>query len=175
MDLREYIRDVPDFPSPGILFRDITPLLKSPEAFDHAIDRFADVCSGRRIDAVCGIEARGFLFAAPLALRLGKPLVPVRKAGKLPSRTVSVTYSLEYGEAAVEMHTDALSDGQRVLIVDDVLATGGTLAAAAKLVSAAGGLVAGAAVLIELADLGGRKALDGCDVLSLITYRERGR
>ena len=175
MDLREYIRDVPDFPSPGILFRDITPLLKSPEAFDHAIDRFADVCSGRSFDAVCGIDARGFLFAAPLALRLGKPLVPVRKAGKLPARTVSATYSLEYGEAAVEMHADAVRGGERVLIVDDVLATGGTLAAAANLIGAAGGVVAGAAVLVELADLGGRNAVDGCDVLSLITYQEGER
>jgi adenine phosphoribosyltransferase len=170
MDLREYIRDVPDFPSPGILFRDITPLLKSPEAFDHAIDRFADVCSGRPIDAVCGIEARGFLFAAPLALRLGKPLVPVRKAGKLPSRTVSVTYSLEYGEAAVEIHADAVSDGQRVLIVDDVLATGGTLAAAAELVERAGGLVAGLAVLIELTALNGRARLAGYDLHALVRY-----
>ena len=170
MDLREYIRAVPDFPEPGILFRDITPLLQSPDAFDHAIDRFAEVCSERPADALCGIDARGFLFAAPLALRLGKPLVPVRKVGKLPSRTVSVTYSLEYGEAAVEMHADAVSPGQRVLIVDDVLATGGTLAAAAKLVAAAGGVVEGAVVLIELADLGGRQAVDGCDVLSLITY-----
>ena len=174
MDLREYIRGVPDFPRPGILFRDITPLLQSPDAFDHVIDRFADYCSDRPIDAVCGIEARGFLFAAPLALRLGKPMVPVRKAGKLPFRTVSVTYSLEYGEAAVEMHADAVQHGQRVLIVDDVLATGGTLAAAAKLIATAGGVVAGAVVLIELADLGGRKALEGGDVLSLITYQERG-
>ena len=170
MDLRDYIRDVPDFPEPGILFRDITPLLQSPEAFDHAIDRFAEACAGRPFDAVCGIDARGFLFAAPLALRLGKPLVPVRKAGKLPAETVSVTYSLEYGEAAVEMHDDGVRTGESVLIVDDVLATGGTLAAAATLVRAAGGVVAGAVVLVELADLGGRKALDGCDVQSLITY-----
>ena len=170
MDLRDYIRDVPDFPEPGILFRDITPLLQSPQAFDHAIDRLVGACSGRPFDAVCGIDARGFLFAAPLALRLGKPLVPVRKAGKLPSETVSVTYSLEYGEAAVEMHADAVSEGERVLIVDDVLATGGTLAAAAKLVGAAGGVVAGAVVLVELTALGGRQALDGCDVLPLITY-----
>lgn len=170
MDLREYIRDVPDFPEPGILFRDITPLLRSPAAFECAIDRLAAVCSDRTADAVCGIDARGFLFAAPLALRLGKPLVPVRKAGKLPSRTVSVTYSLEYGEAAVEMHADAVHPGQRVLMVDDVLATGGTLAAAAELVVAAGGVVAGAVVLIELTDLGGRNALDGHEVLSLITY-----
>ena len=170
MDLRDYIRDVPDFPEPGILFRDITPLLKSPEAFDHAVDRFAAACSGLPFDAVCGIDARGFLFAAPLALRLGKPLLPVRKAGKLPWRTVSVTYSLEYGEAAVEMHADAVREGQRVLIVDDVLATGGTLAAAAKLIGAAGGVAAGAVVLVELTALGGRKALDGCDVRSLITY-----
>ena len=170
MDLRDYIRDVPDFPEPGILFRDITPLLQSPEAFDHAVDRFAEACSGRPFDSVCGIDARGFLFAAPLALRLGKPLVPVRKAGKLPSETVCVTYSLEYGEAAVEMHADAVREGEQVLIVDDVLATGGTLAAAAKLVGAAGGVVAGAVVLVELTGLGGRQALDGCDVLPLITY-----
>ena len=170
MDLREYIRDVPDFPEPGILFRDITPLLRNPAAFECAVDRLAEACSDRPADAICGIDARGFLFAAPLALRLGKPLVPVRKAGKLPSRTVSVTYSLEYGEAAVEMHADAVRPGQRVLLVDDVLATGGTLAATAMLIGEVGGVVAGAVVLIELADLGGRQALDGHDVRSLITY-----
>ena len=165
MDLREYIRAVPDFPEPGILFRDITPLLQDPEAFDHAIDRFADACADLPADVVCGIDARGFLFAAPLALRLRKPLVLVRKAGKLPAETVSAAYSLEYGEAAVEMHADAVRPGQRALIVDDVLATGGTLAAAARLIR-----TAGAVVLVELADLGGRNALDGCGVTSLITY-----
>ena len=170
MDLREYIRDVPDFPEPGILFRDITPLLQSPEAFDHAIGRLAEVCAGRPFDAVCGIDARGFLFAAPLALRLGKPLVPVRKAGKLPSRTVSVTYSLEYGESQLDMHRDAFAPRTRAYIVDDLLATGGTAEAATKLVEMARGEVVALGFVIELEELGGRAKIDGYDAMSLVRY-----
>ena len=170
MDLKAHIRSIPDFPQPGILFRDITPVLKSPQAFTYVIDEFSKHYSGQRIDAVVGIEARGFLFAAPLSLKLGLPLVPVRKEGKLPFNTNSASYALEYGQSTVEIHTDAISDGQRVLVLDDLLATGGTLAATAKLVESSGGVVAGAAVVIELAELRGRELLKGYDVLSLITY-----
>lgn len=170
MVIKAHIRDVPDFPQPGILFRDITPLLKSPDAFADVIDRFAERYADQEIGAIVGIEARGFLFAAPLALRLGKPFVPVRKEGKLPFRTIKVNYSLEYGQSAVEVHTDAINEGQRVLILDDLLATGGTLAATAKLIENTGGVVAGVAVVIELADLKGRDVLEGYDVLSLVTY-----
>ncbi len=170
MDLKDHIRDVPDFPRPGILFKDITPLLKSPKAFGHAVDLFAARYSGHPVDAVVGIEARGFLIAAPLALRLGKALVPVRKEGKLPFETHSVRYALEYGDDAMEVHTDAIEPGQKVLIVDDLLATGGTLSAAARLVEATGGEVAGHAVLIELDDLRGRDRLRGYHVFSLVHF-----
>ena len=170
MDLKEYIRDIPDFPQPGILFRDITPLLKDPLAFRSVIDRLGERYAELPIDVVIGIEARGFLFAAPLALRMEKPLVPLRKEGKLPFETLSVTYALEYGDSAVEVHTDAIVPGQRVLIVDDLLATGGTLAASARLVEGAGGEVAGLAVVIELADLAGRKRLRGYDLFSIVQY-----
>ncbi len=170
MDLKDWIREVPDFPKPGILFKDITPLLKEPGAFGYAVDRMADLCAGRQIEAVAGVDARGFLFAAPLAVRLARPLVPLRKAGKLPYDTHRASYELEYGEAAVEVHTDAIAPGCRVLIVDDLLATGGTLAASAKLVESAGGRVAGIAVLVELEELRGRQRLRGYDVFSLVSY-----
>jgi adenine phosphoribosyltransferase len=168
MDLRSYIRDVPDFPEPGIMFRDITPLLGSPEAFGAAIDLFAERYDDAFIDAVAGMDARGFIVAAPLALRLGKPLILLRKAGKLPPETVSVSYSLEYGESTVEVPADAFDSGQRVLVVDDVLATGGTLAACADLVESAGGVVAGFAVLIELVGLSGRQRLGSHDLFALL-------
>ena len=170
MNLKNFVRDVPDFPSPGVLFRDITPLLKDPVAFREAIDLLVEHWSSRDIDAVVAVDARGFLFAAPLAYRLRKPLIPVRKAGKLPFETHAETYALEYGSAAVEVHTDAIASGQRVLIVDDLLATGGTLAAATKLVERAGGEVAGLAVLIELTDLKGRDRLKGYELHTLIQY-----
>ena len=168
MDLRRYIRDVPDFPEPGIMFRDITPLLGNPEAFGAAIDRLEERYGSDAIDVVAGVDARGFLVAAPLALRLGKPLVLLRKAGKLPPETVAASYALEYGEATVEVHADAFESGQRALVVDDVLAPGGTLAACAALVERAGGVVAGFAVLIELAELGGRQRLGNHDLFALI-------
>ena len=168
MELTDYIRDIPDFPRPGILFKDITPLLKSPAAFQHVIETLASCYEERSIDVVIGIEARGFLVAAPLAVRLEKPLVPARKEGKLPFDTLTVRYALEYGDDAVEVHTDAIAPGQQVLVVDDLLATGGTLAAAARLVEQAGAHVAGLAVIIELADLEGRERLRGYDVLSLV-------
>lgn len=170
MDLKEYIRDIPDFPREGILFKDITPLLGDPGAFGHVIDALEQHCKDRPVDVVTGIEARGFLFAAPLALRLGKPLVPVRKEGKLPFETLAVKYALEYGDSAVELHVDAIATGQRVLIVDDLLATGGTFAAAARLVQDSGGEVAGLATVVELVDLGGRDRLKGFDLLSLVQY-----
>ncbi len=166
MDLARYIRDVPDFPKPGIVFKDITPLLGEPRAFLAAVDRFADRYSGERIDVIAGIEARGFLFAAPLSARLGKPLVPMRKPGKLPWETHSITYSLEYGEDTVEMHADAILPGQRALIVDDVLATGGSMSAAVRLAERAGGEIAGLAVLIELEGLRGRDRLRGYDLFA---------
>ena len=168
MDLRDYIRDVPDFPQPGILFRDISPLFKSAEAFDYAIEALSEATNGIEFDAVAGIEARGFLFAPPMALRLGLPFIPMRKAGKLPCDTHTVSYDLEYGQATLEIHADAISSGDRVLIVDDVLATGGTLAAGSKLVRQAGGTVSAVAVLIELADLGGRSLIYGENIVSLL-------
>lgn len=151
------LRDVPDFPEPGILFKDITPLLADPVAFRAAIDGLAEPYAG--IDVVVGIEARGFILGAPVALELGAAFVPLRKRGKLPWRTVTASYQLEYGSAEIELHADAVVAGQRVLIVDDVLATGGTAAAAAGLVTSLGGTVAGIAVLIELAFLSGRDRL----------------
>ncbi len=170
MDLRDFIRDIPDFPTPGILFRDITPLLKSPDAFSRAIDLFASRYRDARLDVIAGIESRGFLFATPLAYELRVPMVPVRKKGKLPARTHSVTYDLEYGSDALEMHVDAISHGDRVLILDDLLATGGTRAATTRLVSLCGGEVAGVGVVVELTDLDGRKDLGDYDVYSLIEY-----
>ena len=170
MELKSYIRDIPDFPKPGIIFRDITPLLQSPDAFGDVIERFSQHCQGWQIDAVLAIEARGFLFGAPLAHRLAKPLVPIRKQGKLPFETHSVTYSLEYGTDAVEIHKDGVVAGHRVLIVDDLLATGGTMAAACRLVEKSGGQVGGLALVIELTELGGRAQLAGYDILTLVQY-----
>ncbi len=170
MDLSSYIRDIPDFPKPGIVFKDITPLLKEPAAFREAIDRLACHYVEEDIDVVVGIDARGFLIAAPLAYHLHKPLIPVRKQGKLPFSTIKVSYALEYGSDAVEVHVDAISNGQRVLIVDDLLATGGTMAAVAQLVEQTGGQVVGMAVLVELTDLRGRSRLSQYDVHTLIAF-----
>lgn len=170
MDLADFIRDVPDFPKPGILFKDITPLLASPQAFHEATDRFVAHYEGRKIDAVAAAEARGFLFAAPLALRLNKPLVPLRKPGKLPYKTHRMQYDLEYGSAELHVHVDGFLKGANVLLVDDVLATGGTMVAATKLTESAGARVAGIAVLVELAFLGGREKLKGHDLFALLKY-----
>ena len=170
MDLKSHIRDIPDFPTPGILFRDITPLLKAPAAFNYVIDRLAGRYANSPIDVVVAIEARGFLFGAPLAHRLGKPLVPARKQGKLPAESIRAEYDLEYGTNVVEIHKDAVTPGQGVLIVDDLLATGGTLAATAELVEKAGGRVESLALVIELSELGGRTRLHGYDVFSLVQY-----
>ena len=170
MDLKKYIRDVPDFPAPGIMFRDITPLLQAPDAFRTVIDDLGEYFARRDADVVVGIDARGFLLSAPLAYSLGKPLVPVRKRGKLPFRTHGAAYALEYGDDAVEIHVDGIARGGRAVIVDDLLATGGTMSAAAKLVEQTGGVVTGIAVLVELMELGGRSRLEGYDVHALIQY-----
>ena len=170
MDLKEYIRDIPDFPEPGIVFKDITPLLASPDAFNHAISLLARKCGDTDIDSIVAVESRGFIFGAPLARELGKPLVPVRKAGKLPADTHAVEYDLEYGSNVLEIHTDGIVPGQRALVIDDLLAIGGTLSAAAHLVEACGGEVAKLAVVIELVFLNGRSRLEGRDLVSLIQY-----
>ncbi|AMV30314.1 Adenine phosphoribosyltransferase [Gemmata sp. SH-PL17] len=170
MDLRSYIRDVPDFPKPGVLFKDIMPLLGSPEAFAAAVAQLAGHYPVNSIDVIAAAEARGFLFAAPMALALKKPLVPLRKPGKLPGATHSLKYNLEYGSAELHVHADAIRPGAQVLVVDDVLATGGTMAAACKLIEHAGGTVVGCAFLLELAFLNGRAPLTGYDVFSLLTY-----
>jgi adenine phosphoribosyltransferase len=170
MDLAAYIRDVPDFPIPGILFRDITPLLGAPGPFKYVVDTFAEHCRRREIDAVVGIESRGFIFGTPLSYLLDVPFIPVRKAGKLPAARMSVEYALEYGTSQLDIHADALEPGQRVVIVDDLLATGGTAAAAAKLVELVGGTVEEFLFLIELGFLSGREKLQGYNVTTLLTY-----
>lgn len=170
MDLKQYVRDVPDFPKPGIMFKDITPLLSSPEAFSYAVEHLANKYRSQRIDAIAAAEARGFLLAAPLAYLLKKPLIPLRKPGKLPYQTRSYSYDLEYGSASLHMHVDAFKPGDHVLLVDDVLATGGTMQAACKLVEQSKGKVAGCAFLIELAFLEGSKKLKGYEQYSLISY-----
>jgi adenine phosphoribosyltransferase len=170
LDLRAWIRDVPDFPKPGILFKDITPLLAHPEAFDAVVDRMAEAFAGRGIETVAAAEARGFIFGAPLALRLRAGFVPIRKPGKLPSATVALEYQLEYGTDRLEVHTDALGPGRRVLLVDDVLATGGTMRACRDLVKRTGAEVVACAFALELTFLKGRERLEPCEVFSLIPY-----
>ena len=170
MDLRSYIRTIPDFPKPGIQFRDITTLLKSPDALRATTDQFADRYRDSGLDAVVGIESRGFVFGTALALELELPFVPVRKEGKLPHITMRQEYALEYGESAVEIHADALSEGDRVLLIDDLLATGGTLLASAKLAEMLGAQVHECAVVIELPDLGGRRRLHDYEVFSLVIF-----
>ncbi|MCY4655078.1 MAG: adenine phosphoribosyltransferase [Dehalococcoidia bacterium] len=170
MDLRQHIRNIPDFPKPGILFRDVTTLVQNPEAFRYAIQSMAERFESVEVDAIAGIDARGFMFAAPLALRLDVPLVIIRKRGKLPFDTYSQSYDLEYGTDSLEIHVDAVSDGDRVLLVDDLLATGGSLSTAAALVERTGGIVAGICVAIELSELRGRNALAPHRTESLVTY-----
>jgi adenine phosphoribosyltransferase len=170
MDLRAYIRDIPDFPKPGILFKDITPLLAAPAAFRQAVEGFVEHYRGAGVDAIASAEARGFLFAAPVALALDLPLVPLRKPGKLPYETHRHAYELEYGKAELHMHIDAIRAGMRVLIIDDLLATGGTVRAGCQLVEKAGGIIAGCAFLVELLFLHGREKLAPAEVFSLIQY-----
>jgi len=168
--LKGRIRDVPDFPKPGIIYRDVTPLLGDVEAFRITVDALADAFAGRPIDKVVGVEARGFILAAPVAYRLGAGFVPVRKPGKLPWHIESEEYALEYGVDRLEMHTDAVGPGEEVLIVDDVIATGGTARAAVQLVERLGATVAGLAFAVELTFLAGREKLNGHEVVSLVTY-----
>lgn len=168
--LRENIRDIPDFPKPGIIFKDITPLLQNAEAFAATITSLVDRYRGKGIDVVVGIESRGFLFGAPLAHQLGAPFVPLRKKGKLPYETVDISYDLEYGSATIEMHTDAIAKGQRVLVIDDLLATGGTAGAACELVRKLGGELVECAFVVELAFLGGREKIHGVPIYSMISY-----
>jgi adenine phosphoribosyltransferase len=169
-DLRALIREVPDFPKPGILFYDITTLLRDPTAFHEVIDRMADAVKDERIELVVGMESRGFIFAAPLADRLGAGFVPVRKLGKLPAETIEVEYSLEYGTATLEVHRDAITAGQRVLIVDDLLATGGTVLGTIELVRRLGGEIAGLSFMVELTALGGRARLGEFSIHTLLAY-----
>ena len=170
MDLKKFIRDVPDFPKAGILFRDISPLLGEPRAFAEVVDRFGSILAKEKPSAIVGIESRGFIFGAPLALRLGVPFVPVRKPGKLPAEKMSIEYSLEYGSGQLDIHRDAIAARDRVVIVDDLLATGGTAAAAAKLVELIGGVVVKMLFVIELEILGGREKLAPYSVEALISY-----
>lgn len=170
--LKDTIRDVPDFPKAGILFRDITPVLEDPVLCHAVVEGFVEALSGRRIDAIAGIESRGFLFGMPLAMRLGVPFITVRKKGKLPYRTVSYKYDLEYGSAEIEMHEDVLRPGMNVLVHDDLLATGGTAAASAELILSQGATLAGFSFLIELSFLDGVHRLKpyNSDIIRLVTY-----
>lgn len=168
--LKPLIRDVPDFPQPGILFRDVTPLLRNPAALREVVAHFAERYRGAGIDVVAGIESRGFIFGAPLAMELGVGFVPIRKVGKLPAEKIHHEYALEYGTAALEIHVDAVSAGERVLLIDDLLATGGTACAAAQLIESLDATVASVAFLIELEFLGGRGVLGGHDVYSVLQY-----
>ena len=167
-DLRQFIRLVPDFPKPGIVFRDITPLLANPAALDQAVDQLAQPYRQSDIDVVAAVESRGFIFGAAVARQLQAGFVPIRKPGKLPAATASATYQLEYGTDTIEIHTDAISPGQRVLLLDDLLATGGTMAAACGLVQDLGGKIVAIAFLIELAFLNGRAKLPDHDILALL-------
>lgn len=169
-NVKDLIRDVPDFPKPGILFKDITPVLKDPVALRSVIDEFAMIYKKRNIDAVAGIESRGFILGAPLAYDMRVPFLPIRKEGKLPYDKVKASYSLEYGQATIEMHSDAVDKGQRVLIIDDLLATGGTAAASIDLIERLGGEVVSCGFVIELKFLKGREKLPEGKVESLITY-----
>lgn len=169
-DLKKLIREVPDYPKPGILFYDLTTLLKDKNGFQTLIDRLCKHYEGHKIDLVAGIEARGFIFAPALAYRLKAGFVPVRKPKKLPAKTARISYALEYGTDALEMHEDAVKRGQRVLLCDDLLATGGTAAAAVQLIRSLGGVVDGAAFAVELSFLHGRAKLPGLDVFSLMQY-----
>jgi adenine phosphoribosyltransferase len=168
LDLSQYIRSIPDFPKPGILFRDITPLLACPRAFRCAIDELTRRAQDLRVQSIVAAEARGFLLAAPLALELGAALVPVRKRGKLPGKVISCTYDLEYGSDTLEIHAGSITAGARVLVVDDLLATGGTVEACCRLVEKAEGTVAGCAFLVELTALGGAKRIARYPTITLI-------
>jgi adenine phosphoribosyltransferase len=170
-DLKKLIREVPDFPKPGINFYDITTLLKHPDGLRQTVDALAAEYEGEKVDTVIGVEARGFIFAPALAYHLGAGFVPVRKPKKLPAECASVSYDLEYGQDTLEIHRDAVGNGHRVIIADDLLATGGTAKAVCDLVEGLGGIVAGLVFVVELEFLSGRQKLDGYDVRSLIKYQ----
>jgi adenine phosphoribosyltransferase len=170
MDLKKIIRDIPDFPKPGIIFKDITPLLKDPRAFSETLDLLAEASRGSEATDVVGIEARGFIFGGALAAQLGVGFIPIRKPRKLPSATISECYSLEYGSDAIEMHSDALSRGDRVILIDDLLATGGTMKAAVRLVEKTGAKVVRILFVVELAFLKGREQFSGYDMRSLLIF-----
>ena len=172
MDLKEKIRVIPDFPKPGISFKDITTLLKDGEALQETVRRMADYFKDKQIEMVVGVESRGFILGAPLAYEMGLGFTLIRKSGKLPGEVLSVEYVLEYGTARLEIHTDSFAPGTRVLIVDDLLATGGTIWAAAELIRKLGGEVAGLAFLVELTYLGGRQRLGDYDVFTLVEYHD---
>ena len=168
--VEDYIRSIPDFPEPGIIFRDVTSVLQDAEGLKLSIDEMVKLLDGVDFDVIAGAESRGFIFGMPIAYALGKPFVPVRKAGKLPCETVSQSYDLEYGQAIIEIHKDAIKPGQKVVLVDDLIATGGTMEAAAKLVEKLGGEVVKMIFLIELAGLEGRKKLAKYDLASVVSY-----
>ncbi len=170
LDLRSYIRDIPDFPKPGIVFRDITPLLRHAEAFRESIEQMAAHFAEREVDIIVAAEARGFIFAAPLAVKLGAGFVPIRKPGKLPFDTHAFHYELEYGTDTLEMHIDGVNGGERVLVVDDLLATGGTVETCCRLLEKVGATIVGCAFLIALDSLGGAERIGDYDIFSLIHY-----
>jgi adenine phosphoribosyltransferase len=170
VEVRDWIRDIPDFPKPGVQFKDITPLLSNPDAFRTAIDQLEEHFRDRGVDVIAAAEARGFIFGAPLAVRMNAGFVPIRKPGKLPYATIAQEYLLEYGADSLEIHSDALAPGRRVLLIDDVLATGGTMRACCDLVQSTGAKLIACAFVIELSFLGGRAKLEPSEVFSLITY-----
>lgn len=170
MNLKNYVRDFPDFPKVGIMFKDISPILRSPEAMQYVENCFYDYYKSKPIDLIGGAESRGLIFASSLARRLNKGLIMIRKRGKLPGPTKSISYEIEYGKAIMEIQQDAVKPGQNVLLIDDLLATGGTANAAGKLVESSGGNVVGHAFVIELAFLQGRRVLEDCDILTLVNY-----
>lgn len=169
-ELKDYVRSIPDFPEPGIIFRDITSILQDADGLHLAIDSLQDLIKDVDVDVIVGAESRGFIFGMPMAYNLHKPFVPVRKKGKLPCETISQSYDLEYGQAEIEIHKDAIKPGQKVVIVDDLIATGGTMEAAVKLIEELGGEVVKILFLMELAGLKGREKLKGYDVASVIRY-----
>lgn len=170
MDLKNYVESIENYPEEGVIFRDITPLMADGQAFKEATDRIADFARGKDVDVICGPEARGFIIGCPVAYALNIGFIPARKEGKLPRETVQVEYGLEYGEDVLMVHKDAIQPGQKVLVVDDLLATGGTIQATTQLVEKLGGEVVGCAFLIELEDLIGREKIQGYDIKSLLTY-----
>lgn len=169
-NIADYVTDIPDYPEEGIIFRDITTVIQNPDGMKMAIDEMTALIGDTECDLVAGAEARGFIFGAPIAYNLGKGFIPVRKKGKLPRETVSQSYELEYGTAEIEIHKDSIKPGQKVVLVDDLMATGGTMEAAVKLIESLGGEVVKIVFLIELAGLKGREKLEGYDIASVITY-----